>query len=309
MVDIVRGALDAHIHPNLEGTEPAPWTHQVPGLLALTAGLIWSGLTLSIALRPEPYYESGGIVAVFMFAAFFSLPGDYMAGHGRQIAIGIGACTACFVLANVAGWNPVGLGLMLLGYLIAICGPLVLAAIRAGIGPRGRWLLLAWSVLVPTVAAVGDKRLPECQRHRCCLRWFACDGNAPAALRTRLGRRRAADDRPRGANPRHSPTRSRRSTAGGPRCMNRPLGDLGGFAEPSLYILVSLAAGPKHGYAIMTDVEEVSGSPMGPGTLYGALARLESQGPDRGARARGSATTVPAHRSRLDKSSRLSCGA
>ena len=90
-----------------------------------------------------------------MFVAFFSLPGDYMAGHGRQIAIGIGACTACFVFATVAGWNPVGLGLMLLGYLIAICGPVVLAAIRAGIGPRGRWLLLAWAVLVPTVAAVG----------------------------------------------------------------------------------------------------------------------------------------------------------
>jgi DNA-binding PadR family transcriptional regulator len=60
--------------------------------------------------------------------------------------------------------------------------------------------------------------------------------------------------------------------------MNRPLGDLGRFAEPSLYILVSLAAGPKHGYAIMTDVEDVSGSPMGPGTLYGALARLERRG-------------------------------
>jgi DNA-binding PadR family transcriptional regulator len=28
----------------------------------------------------------------------------------------------------------------------------------------------------------------------------------------------------------------------------------------------------------MTDVEAVSGSPMGPGTLYGALARLERRG-------------------------------
>lgn len=56
------------------------------------------------------------------------------------------------------------------------------------------------------------------------------------------------------------------------------LGELGRFAEPSLYILVSLARGPRHGYAIMTDVEEISGSPMGPGTLYGALARLERRG-------------------------------
>ena len=54
--------------------------------------------------------------------------------------------------------------------------------------------------------------------------------------------------------------------------------DLGRFAEPSLYILASLADGPKHGYAIMTDVEALTGSPMGPGTLYGALARLERRG-------------------------------
>ncbi|MGK2849307.1 MAG: PadR family transcriptional regulator [Candidatus Limnocylindrales bacterium] len=54
--------------------------------------------------------------------------------------------------------------------------------------------------------------------------------------------------------------------------------DLGRFAEPSLYILVSLSDGPKHGYAIMTDVEAITGSPMGPGTLYGALARLEKRG-------------------------------
>jgi DNA-binding PadR family transcriptional regulator len=54
--------------------------------------------------------------------------------------------------------------------------------------------------------------------------------------------------------------------------------DLGRFAEPSLYILVSLSDGPKHGYAIMTDVQSISGSAMGPGTLYGALARLERRG-------------------------------
>ena len=60
--------------------------------------------------------------------------------------------------------------------------------------------------------------------------------------------------------------------------MTKALGELGRFAEPSLYILVSLSGGPKHGYAIMTDVEAVSGTAMGPGTLYGALARLERRG-------------------------------
>lgn len=60
--------------------------------------------------------------------------------------------------------------------------------------------------------------------------------------------------------------------------MNARIPELGRFAEPALLILVSLSDGPKHGYAIMTDVETGTGRPMGPGTLYGALARLEKRG-------------------------------
>jgi DNA-binding PadR family transcriptional regulator len=52
----------------------------------------------------------------------------------------------------------------------------------------------------------------------------------------------------------------------------------GRFAEPSLLILVSLSDGPKHGYAIMQDVERGTGRPMGAGTLYAALVRLEEEG-------------------------------
>lgn len=60
--------------------------------------------------------------------------------------------------------------------------------------------------------------------------------------------------------------------------MSDSLTDLGRFAEPSLHILVALSDGPKHGYAIMTEVERDSGRPLGPGTLYAALARLERRG-------------------------------
>ncbi|MEA2651920.1 MAG: hypothetical protein QOI85_1641 [Chloroflexota bacterium] len=60
--------------------------------------------------------------------------------------------------------------------------------------------------------------------------------------------------------------------------MTGDLTDLGRFAEPSVLILVSLSDRPRHGYAIMTDVEELSGTPLGPGTLYAALARLEARG-------------------------------
>ncbi len=51
--------------------------------------------------------------------------------------------------------------------------------------------------------------------------------------------------------------------------------DLGRFTEPSLLVLSSLAGGPKHGYAITQDVREMADVNLGPGTLYGALARLE----------------------------------
>jgi len=53
---------------------------------------------------------------------------------------------------------------------------------------------------------------------------------------------------------------------------------LGRFAEPWLLVLTSLSDGPKHGYAIMTDVAAFSGVRMEPGTLYGALSRLERRG-------------------------------
>ena len=56
------------------------------------------------------------------------------------------------------------------------------------------------------------------------------------------------------------------------------LGDLGRFAEPSLLILVSLSDRPKHGYAIMEDIDAIGDVRVGPGTLYAALARLESRG-------------------------------
>jgi DNA-binding PadR family transcriptional regulator len=55
------------------------------------------------------------------------------------------------------------------------------------------------------------------------------------------------------------------------------LADLGRFSEPALFILISLAEGPKHGYAMTQDIETVSGQKLGPGTLYGAIARLEAR--------------------------------
>ena len=51
--------------------------------------------------------------------------------------------------------------------------------------------------------------------------------------------------------------------------------ELGRFSEAALLILISLANGPKHGYAIIQDIKAISGRRLRPGTLYGAIARLE----------------------------------
>jgi DNA-binding PadR family transcriptional regulator len=52
----------------------------------------------------------------------------------------------------------------------------------------------------------------------------------------------------------------------------------GHFADPQFLVLASLAGGPKHGHAMLDDIEDMSGSRLGPGTLYGAITRLEQQG-------------------------------
>lgn len=64
--------------------------------------------------------------------------------------------------------------------------------------------------------------------------------------------------------------------------MPKPLPPLG---QPPLtpavfHILVALADGPLHGYAIMQAVEEAAGPAlrMGPGTIYGSLQRMEDAG-------------------------------
>ena len=48
----------------------------------------------------------------------------------------------------------------------------------------------------------------------------------------------------------------------------------------AMHIIVALAGGEKHGYAIMRDIDDLSGGSvtMGPGTLYGSIKRMIDQG-------------------------------
>lgn len=50
------------------------------------------------------------------------------------------------------------------------------------------------------------------------------------------------------------------------------------MTDPTLLILASLADGEKHGYAMTQDIERFADVRLGPGTLYGAITRLEKLG-------------------------------
>ena len=75
--------------------------------------------------------------------------------------------------------------------------------------------------------------------------------------------------------------------------IKQPFADLGRLSEPTIYVLVSLSEGPRHGYAIMADVERIAGEPLGAGTLYQVLARLERRGLIEALEDRGPAPAVP----------------
>ena len=52
----------------------------------------------------------------------------------------------------------------------------------------------------------------------------------------------------------------------------------GPASDPEILILSSLAGGPKHGYAMLADIECLDGERLGPGTLYTGITRLVEKG-------------------------------
>jgi DNA-binding PadR family transcriptional regulator len=69
-----------------------------------------------------------------------------------------------------------------------------------------------------------------------------------------------------------------RKRAGNEPGEGKALAGFGRYAGAATLIMSSLADGTKHGYALTKDIESFAGVRISPGTLYEALARLESQG-------------------------------
>jgi hypothetical protein len=154
-VDILRGALDAQLRPYVlvGGPEPAHWTHRLPGLLALSAGLAMIVGLLVIAFGPGPDWGGGGdLLGVAFVLMLISLPGDYLAPFGGRIAIAFGCVVLGVSSASATDWWEPAVAVAIAAELVAVSGLLSMAAIRAGVDASRRWLLLAAAVLFHVVA-------------------------------------------------------------------------------------------------------------------------------------------------------------
>lgn len=156
-IDLVRGAIDAHRHPEIIGMAPQPWTHRLPGLLATGAGLTWSWFWVRV-WQAAPGDEWGDAIGIALLLMLVSLPGDYLAGYGRRVGVGIACVAGAMVLGRALPWD-VGGGLLnfaagATAYYLLGGGMLAMAAIRAGIASRGRWLLVGTAVIAPAPVVI-----------------------------------------------------------------------------------------------------------------------------------------------------------
>jgi len=147
-IDIVRGAVDARVDPQV-GLDrgPTPLSHRIPGLLAVVAGLIWSGAYLSVGLTGEDGNLSG-LVPLALLLMFASLPGGYMADHARQLGWWGALAGVSLALGLVLPWGPNFIPILLVLAIVG-AGMLGLAGVRAGLGSTARWWLLAIAFFGP----------------------------------------------------------------------------------------------------------------------------------------------------------------
>ena len=156
-VDIVRGAIDAHLHPELTGGTPHVWTYRLPGVVATVAGLIWSWYLIHVFLA-APNEEWGDGIWIALVLMFAAVGGDYLGAYLRHMGLAVIGIIALIVLSRTLPWSA-GNGVLNLtagvaSWLMVGVGMLTLAAIRAGIGAKSRWLLAGAVLVLPAIIAI-----------------------------------------------------------------------------------------------------------------------------------------------------------
>ncbi len=163
-IDILRGAIDARLHPQAPGTgdrSPAPYPVSVlPGVLLALGGLAWAIASLIVAtarITPSGYLDAEAAWA-FMMAAIVLIP------LGTTIALGAlpspmarrgGALNAAFLVSVLAvwilPWPILGIAMILAVVFFSLTGlHHAIVAARVGWVPRA----VAALVVVATTAGV-----------------------------------------------------------------------------------------------------------------------------------------------------------
>lgn len=156
-LDLVLGAVDAHLHPELVargagGAVPVPLGHRVPGLAAMAGGLLFAGAYIGGGIGEDEGWLSWIWVALLLMLA--SLPGGYAARVGRRVGLGFAAIVASFVLAWTLPWGA-NFAPMVSAIVLVGGGSLALATVRAGLGRRWRWIAVGLGFVIPALALFG----------------------------------------------------------------------------------------------------------------------------------------------------------
>jgi len=154
-VDIVLGALDARLSPQLRSAPVVRRAHamdRLAGGAAIAGGLIWS-TTYLVGWLTQAEGDLSLPILIAVGLMLMSLPGTYLAAYARPVAIGAAAfvLSIAVLAAELVPWSPL-LVLPVLGILGAIGpGALALAAARAGIVAHDRWRLLVLTLPWPVI--------------------------------------------------------------------------------------------------------------------------------------------------------------
>jgi hypothetical protein len=149
-LDIARGALDAHLEPQLDGAPtPIRWTHRLPGIIALVGGAAWVAWSEAMAWDTVP------LISLALAAFVVSVLGDYLHRFATPLGRWILGLVVSAFLSAALPW-PLLVVPSIATLALAGAGLLALAAARAGIdGSMRRWLVALTVGPTLAIAVVG----------------------------------------------------------------------------------------------------------------------------------------------------------
>lgn len=157
LFDIVVGAIDARVSPQLRGApsgRDVGLTNRLAGVAAVAGGLTFSVAMLAVLLGDVdvtlPIFGALGLMLL-------SLPGRYLRPYAGRVVLAtlaVGVCVGLWLEGSMV-WNWVVGPLSVLTVLGAIGpGALALAATRAGFPVRNRWRLVLVTMPIPMAITI-----------------------------------------------------------------------------------------------------------------------------------------------------------